>query len=607
MRVSLLGELEVFDDAGAPVVITGAKQRILLAVLASSPGRVVPTDVLAEAIWGADPPPAVRNGLQGLVSKVRRLVGSTDVIVMRAGGYVLDVASEDVDAHRFEQLVAQGRAAVSAGDLAVAVDVLAEGEALWRGDALADFMYDDFSSATRVRLGELRLEATEERLGAEVALGRPGTVAALESLVAAHPLRERLRALLMLALYRAGRQSDALRAYRDGRAILGEELGLEPGPELRRLEVAILAQDPTLDGAPPPVSDPPAPSRTRLALPAARTPLIGREREVQEVVRLAGQHRLLTLVGPGGVGKTRLALEAARRTAGAMEDGAALVELAAVGDPAAVRAAVTAGLGMTDPGRLAAMIADRELLVVLDNCEHVIDAAADVADHLLSHCPRLRLLATSREGLRIDGEIIWPVPPLAADEATALFVARATAAGAQLDRSGDVERVIGEICARLDGLPLAIELAAARVRAFPLAQVLARLNDRFRLLTGGSRTALPRQQTLRAVVDWSYDLLFDDEQRVFTRLSVFPGGCDLATVHAVCADDDGPTVLEPFDVEDLLQALVDKSLINASAGRSDVRYTQLQTLAHYGREKLAERGEAEAVRNAMAARFARLC
>ena len=328
---------------------------------------------------------------------------------------------------------------------------------------------------------------------------------------------------------------------------------------------------------------------------------------MEEVRRLAGQHRLLTLVGPGGVGKTRLALEAARRTAGELEDGAVLVELAAVGDPAAVRAAVATGLGLTEPGRLAAMIGDRELLVVLDNCEHVIDAAAEVADDLLSHCPRLRLLATSREGLRIDGEVIWPVPPLAADEATALFVARATAAGARLDRSDDVERAIGEICARLDGLPLAIELAAARTRAFPLAQVLSRLNDRFRLLTGGSRTALPRQQTLRAVVDWSYDLLFEDEQRVFTRLSVFPGGCDLATAQAVCADEDLEEVLDPLDVEDLLQALVDKSLISVSAGRSDARYSQLQTLAHYGREKLAERGEAEAVRNAMAACFARLC
>ena len=237
---------------------------------------------------------------------------------------------------------------------------------------------------------------------------------------------------------------------------------------------------------------------------------------------------------------------------------------------------------------------------MLDNCEHVIDTAAEVADDLLQRCPRLRLLATSREGLRIGGEAIWPVPPLALDDATSLFVARAAAAGARLELTADLAATISEICARLDGLPLAIELAAARVRAFPPHQILSRLNDRFRLLTGGSRTALPRQQTLQAVVDWSYDLLFDDEQRVFTRLSVFPGGCDLATAQAVCADDE----LDAFEVADVIQALVDKSLVNAAAGVTDVRFTQLQTLAQYGREKLAERGEAGPIRDAMAACFA---
>ena len=240
---------------------------------------------------------------------------------------------------------------------------------------------------------------------------------------------------------------------------------------------------------------------------------------------------------------------------------------------------------------------------MLDNCEHVIATAAEVAEDLLRHCPRLRLVATSREGLRIGGEAIWPVPPLAAARATSLFVSRAADAGARLDITDDSPATIAEICARLDGLPLAIELAAARLRAFPPQQILSRLNDRFRLLTGGSRTALPRQQTLQAVVDWSYDLLFDDEQRVFTRLSVFPGGCDLATARTVCADDE----LDAFEVEDIIQALVDKSLVNAAAAAAEVRFSELQTLAQYGREKLAERGEAGPVRDAMAARFAQLC
>ena len=250
------------------------------------------------------------------------------------------------------------------------------------------------------------------------------------------------------------------------------------------------------------------------------------------------------------------------------------------------------------------MIGERELLVVLDNCEHVITAAAEVAEDLLRRCPGLRLLATSREGLRVGGETIWPVPPLAADDAVELFLARARAAG-RADRALTDERraVIADICARLDGLPLAIELAAARTRAFPLAQIAARLNDRFRLLTGGSRTALPRQQTLRAVVDWSYELLFDDEQRVFERLSVFPGGCDLATAEAVCADD----ALAAADVADHLHALVDKSLVVAVPTGDGLRFTQLQTLAQYGRERLTERGDAVRIRDAMAAHFARLC
>jgi predicted ATPase/DNA-binding SARP family transcriptional activator len=601
MRVAVLGELAVLDDDEAVVVVTGAKQRILLVVLALTPGRVVPTDLLVEAIWGDDPPPAVRNGLQGLVSKLRRALGSADVIVMRGGGYALEIPPRDVDAVQFEECVALGRAAAVAGDLAAAVDAFAAGERLWRGDALADFAYDDFAAAPRTRWDELRLEAVEERLDAELRLGRPGTVAALESLVAAHPLRERLRGLLMLALYRAGRQADALRVYREGRHVLAEELGLDPGPELRRLEGAILAQDASLDGTGAVVQSQPQ-SGSRRRVPAQLTALVGRVTELDDVVRLVAEHRLVTLIGPGGVGKTTLALEVARRVEGDLEDGACLVELAAIGDPAAVPAAVAAALGLSDPRRLTVLIGDRELLIVLDNCEHVITAAAELAEDLLRHCPLVRLVATSREGLRISGEAIWAVPPLAGEDASSLFLARARAAGATLDVTPEVVEAVAEICARLDGLPLAIELAAARTRAFPLPQVLARLNDRFRLLTGGSRTALPRQQTLRAVVDWSYELLFDDEQRVFTRLSAFPGGADLATVQAMCADEH----LDRLDVADILQALVEKSLVNVTTGRFDLRYRQLQTLAQYGREKLAERDEAGPVRRAMAVRYAEL-
>ena len=603
MRVGLLGELEVVGDDGEVVAVTGAKQRALLAVLALHAGRSVPAEQLVDGLWGEDPPPAVRNGLQGLVSKLRRALGSTGIVTMRGGGYALELPPEAIDVHRYERLVAAGRAAAAGGDPARATALLVEADSLWRGEALAEFAYEDFASPTITRLAEVRLGAVEERLEAELRLGRHHElVGELDALVAAHPLRERPRCLLMVALYRAGRQADALRAYQEGRHVLGEELGLEPGPELRRLEAAVLAQDPSLD-APAPAGPAPVASSGRSTIPGSLTPLVGRDEEVRELTALLEDRRLVTLIGPGGVGKTRLALEVGRATSADLADGGCLVELAPVGDPAGVRGAITAALGLPDPNRLAEMIGARQLLLLLDNCEHVIATAAEVAEDLLRHCPGLRLLATSREGLRVGGETVWPGPPLPTSDAVRLFTERAAAAGTRLEATDDVLARITEICARLDGLPLAIELAAARTRAFPLQQIASRLNDRFRLLTGGSRTALPRQQTLRAVVDWSYELLFDDEQRAFERLSVFPGGCDLATARLVCADGSLPA----DDLEDIIHALVEKSLVIAAPVEGELRLRLLQTLAQYGREKLADRGEATQVRDAMATHYGRLC
>ena len=450
------------------------------------------------------------------------------------------------------------------------------------------FSYEEFASIAITRLSELRIAAVEERLDMELQLGRhQGVIGELEVLVIAHPLRERPRGLLMIALYRNGRQADALRIYQEGRRVLGEELGLEPGPELRQLEAAILAQDPSLDAPAVARPGPATWTQNHSTIPESLTPLVGRDEELRDLARLFDDRRFITLVGPGGVGKTRLALEVARAKSGALTYGGCLVELAPVGDPAGVRAVIAFALDVADPSRLAELIGERDLMIVLDNCEHVIATAAEVAEDLLRRCPGLRLLATSREGLRVGGETIWPVGPLAGDDAVQLFVERAQAAGARLELSDDLLLTISEICARLDGLPLAIELAAARTRAFPIQQILSRLNDRFRMLTGGSRTALPRHQTLRAVVDWSYELLFDDEQRVFERLSVFPGGCDLATAQAVCADEglSGP------GLEDVIHALVDKSLVIAVPKAKELRVMQLQTLAQYGRDKLVERGE----------------
>ena len=601
MRVGLLGGLEVVDDE-RDVVVAGAKLRALLALLTLHVGRVVPTDQIVDALWGENPPAAVRNGLQGLASKLRRALGSAELVAMRGGGYALELPPDAVDVHRYEQLVAAGQTAAADGDPRGAVTLLAEADALWRGVALADFTYEEFAAAAITRLSELRLAVIEERLDLELALGRhQGVIVQLEELVATHPLRERLRGLLMLALYRAGRQADALRVFQEGRHILAEELGLEPGHELRELEAAILAQDRSLDAPPAARSD--AVRAETYSIPETLTPIVGRDAELRELARLAAEHRFITLVGPGGVGKTRLAMEVARAESAALAFGACLVELAPVGDPAGVRAAIASALALPDPGRLAEVIGDREMLLVLDNCEHVITTAAEVAEDLLRRCPALRLLATSREGLRVGGETIWSVPPLAVGDAVSLFVTRARAGGAPLELSDDNTTVIADICSRLDGLPLAIELAAARTRAFPLQQISARLNDRFRLLTGGSRTALPRQQTLRAVVDWSYELLFDDEQRVFERLSVFPGGCDLATAEAVCADD----ALAADDLADLIHALVEKSLVIAVPRGDAVRFTQLQTLCQYGRERLTERGDAVRIRDAMAKHYAELC
>lgn len=604
MRIGLLGELEVHDDDGHELTVSGAKLRALLAVLALHAGRAVPTDQLVDALWGDDPPPAVRNGLQGLASKLRRALGSPDAVTMRGGAYALDLAPDAVDVHRYERLVTEARDASAAGDAATAIRLLSEGEALWRGEALADFTYDEFASLPIGRLSELRLSAAEERFDLELRAGRHvAVIPELEVVVRTHPLRERPRALLMLALYRAGRQAEALQVFQDGRRHLGDELGLDPGPELRQLESAILNQDPALDAPDAPVAVTAPVPPPRLALPEPLTALVGRDDERVDLRRCLSEHRLLTLVGPGGVGKTRLAIEVGRDVSRTLADGGVLVELAAIGDPAGVATAISNALGLTNPGRLAELLGERELLVVLDNCEHVITQAAALVEELLTRCPNLRLLATSREGLRVPGEVIWPVPPLRPADAVDLFEARVRAAGGRVAVSDETRAVIADICERLDGLPLAIELAAARTRAFPVQQLAARLDDRFRLLSGGARTALPRQQTLRAVVDWSYELLFHDEQRVFERLSVFPGGCDLMTAELVCAGDDVP----PEDVPDLVQALVDKSLVLAVPDGDDVRFSQLQTLVQYGREKLAERGDAGPIRDAMAAHFARLC
>ena len=598
----LFGQLEA-ADGGVALAVRGAKQRALLALLALHRGEPVSADRLIDVLWSDGLAAKPANALQAQIGQLRRTLGAGAIVTTEAG-YALAVGPDEVDVVRFEQLVAKGRRLAEAGEMAQASAVLGEALGLRRGEPLAEFAYAGFADTERAQLDELTLVAIETRAGADLVLGRHGELAGeLEAHCRQHPLRERLWELLILALYRAGRQADALRAYTEVRDRLVGELGIDPGPALRELQARILAQDPSLAAA--------SPAPVRAAAPAAAGNLrerlssfVGRDAELEQLLGAVRASRLVTLTGPGGTGKTRLAVEAAAALRAEYPDGAWLVELASVAAPDGVGPAVAGALGAVasafgspQPAGSAVQLivrhlAGRSLVVVLDNCEHVIAEAAALADTLAGAVPGLRLIATSREALGIPGEVLVPVGGLAIPAAVELFADRARAVQPGFLADGPAGDVIEDICRRLDGLPLAVELAAARIRALPLATVAERLDDRFRLLTGGARTALPRQQTLRAVVDWSYDLLFEDERRLFARLAAFTGGCDLAAAEAICADDQ----VRAGEILDVLSRLVDKSLVTGPGAGSEARFSQLQTLWQYGRDRLGESGEADAMR-----------
>jgi predicted ATPase/DNA-binding SARP family transcriptional activator len=602
MQVRLFGELEA-EHAGVPVPVRGTKQRALLALLALRPGQPVSADRLIDVLWGDGQAAHPANALQAQIGQLRRTLGPAAIVTTEAG-YALDAGPDDVDVVRFEQLAAQGRHLFEEGETAQASTTLSEALRLRRGEPLADFTYTGFFDAERTRLDELILTAIETRVEADLVLGRHGElVGELEALCRAHPLRERLWELLMLALYRAGRQAEALRAYTEARDRLVDELGIDPGPALRELEARILAQDPSLAAAGPAgLEAVPAPMTTG-NLRERLSSFVGRTAELEKLSEAVRSSRLVTLIGPGGVGKTRLAVEAAAILSEEHRDGAWLVEFASVAEPDGVAPAVAGALGAAVAGLIGPpspdstvelivrYLAGRSLVVVFDNCEHVIDQAAALAETLAGTVPGLRLIATSREPLGVPGEVLVPVGPLALPAAAELFADRARAVRPGFTADEHTRPVIDDICGRLDGLPLAVELAAARLRSLTLATLAERLDDRFRLLTVGARTALPRQQTLRAVVDWSYDLLFEDERRLFARLSVFVGGCGLDAAEAVCADDQVPA----GEILDILSRLVDKSLVAAPDAGRDARFMQLQTLWRYGRDRLGESGEAGAM------------
>jgi predicted ATPase/DNA-binding SARP family transcriptional activator len=578
MEVRLLGPLEV-TVSGRVVEVPGQRLRALLALLALDAGRVVSVDRLLDALYGEDLPQQAENALQQAVSKLRRRLGDAGVLVTRAPGYLLDVRPEDVDALRFEQLLAGAARLAADDDPAGASSAYDEALGLWRGEALTDLPLNDVVAPLRARLDERRLTAVEDRVEVELALGHHAEqVAELDALVADEPLRERRWGQLMLALYRSGRQADALRAFRRAQETLVEELGIEPGPELRALEGRILAQDESLATAP---AATPAPvPRPRSNLRAALGPCLGREDELARLADLLVDHRLVTIVATGGAGKTRIALELGHRLADA--GAVSWVDLVAVTDRAGVVGALRRTSGLAPGGdldELVTALSTSSVVLVLDNCEQAVEAVAVVVDELLARGPTVQVVATSREGLGVPGEVLFPLSALDVDTAVQLFTSVAPAGATD-------HEVVRAICERLDGLPLAIELAAARARHLGPTDLLDRLDQRFEVLAAGPRTAQARQRSLRALVDWSYDLLDADEQRAFARLAVFRDGVPLAAAAQAGSDDDLPAA----DVEDILLRLVDKSLVTADTTGPATRLRLLQTLRDYGAERLDEAG-----------------
>ncbi|MFI7058148.1 BTAD domain-containing putative transcriptional regulator [Streptosporangium canum] len=608
VRVGILGSL-VLDTATGPTRVGGARLRALLARLVLDAGRAVQPAALVEALWGESAPAGHLHALQSLVSRLRRVLDDPGLLTSGPAGYRLAVEPDAVDAVRFERLARAGRRAHAQSRPAEAAAILREALSLWRGPALADVREAPFAAAEAERLERARLAALEDRVEAELALGIDlDLVAELESLTATHPLRERLHAQLIRALALNGRGAEALAAYQRIRGLLADSFGSDPGPRLQEAHLAVLR------------GELPRPRRSHGNLDVPLTSFVGRDDDVRRVVELLGRVRLVTLVGPGGAGKTRLANTIGRRLT--PSGGVWSVPLAPVGADDVPRVVLdllrVREAGVPRPvtpeavlDHLVGTLADDDLVLVLDNCEHVIEAAAALAGTLLGRCPRLRVLATSREALRIDGETLHPVLPLELPEpgatveqaracaAVRLFHDRAAAVRPGFTPEGGALTATVEICRRLDGLPLAIELAAARLRALPVEAVAARLDDRFRLLTGGSRTALPRHRTLSAAVAWSWDLLDADERALLERLSVVPG---------TFTEDAAEAIGQVGDVRELLTALVDKSLLHPvePADPVEPRYRALETIREYGLERLAQRAEADVVRGRHAGFFMRL-
>jgi len=683
----ILGSVEV-ADGGVTKDLGGLRERTLLARLLLSAGQVVSADRLAEDLWAGDPPPHCMATLRVYISRLRRALGpGSAALLTQPPGYRMVISAGELDAGRFASLVAASREDLAAGRPEAAAAKLRAALGLWRGPPLSDIADFSFAQAEVVRLQEARLTAIEDLVEADLACGRHAALTSeLDGLVATYPLRERLCGQRMLALYRCGRQAEALQAYQELRTRLADELGIDPNPSLHRLQAAILRQEPRLDwageaggareavgardardadgargpggardsgrtrdtsgarspsgreagevtsaggaksaaslasaagraGAGSPAAGSPdgagglrtvAPRPVGSRLPAETTSFIGRESELATIEDLLGLSRLLTLTGPSGSGKTRLALRAGAQAAARYPDGVWLVELAPVTSPDLVTAVAASALSVREePGlalaeSLTTHLHDRTALLIVDNCEHVLDAAGELIAALLRACPALRVLATSQSRLGLVGEASWPVPPLilpdpavrdpeivAQAEAVRLLRDRATLARPGFTLTAQNAPAVSEICRRLDGIPLALELAAARLNALSAGQLAARIDDRFRLLAGGGRGGLPRHRTLQTAIEWSHDLLSETEQICFRRLAVFSGGCTLEAAEAVCPDQ----ALSAADIFETVTALVDRSLLTTEERCGSMRYGMLESIHQFARAQLDRAGE----------------
>ncbi|KAA2256328.1 AfsR/SARP family transcriptional regulator [Solihabitans fulvus] len=603
MRFRVLGQLTVLGTDGAAVALPGARARDVLAMLLTARPGAVTRQRLLDELWADGRARDPVNALHVQIAKLRAALPSADAdrLVTEPSGYRLVTRHGEVDADEFAALAERGRGLLADRRLAEARETLLAALALWRGPALADIGDHPFARPERGRLDELRLAAAEDAAEAGLAVGVPAAVTPeLTALLAEHPLRERAAGLLMLALSRSGRQADALAVFADVRGRLADQLGVDPSPALRARHAEVLRQD----GAAPP--SPPK----RVAAPAVGTlpiPLgafVGRDAELSSLTELLGRHRLVTLVGPGGGGKTRTAVQVGHRARRSHSDGVWLVELAAITRAGSVAEAVLAALapaegelGVAPAGapldRLVDLLRDRDLLLLLDNCEHVVDDTAGVVAALLRSCPRLTVLATSREPLAIDGERLAPLPPLSLDAAVELFRTCAAMLAPDLPSGPEADAAIRRVCARLDGLPLAVELAAARTKMMSVEDIESRLDDWLRLPGNPSRDVPARHHTLRAVLDWSFELLPAAERRAFESLAVFAGGCTLADAERVCADEE----LSGAEVVDVLGRLVDKSLLVPVRDPAGGRFRMLDTVLEYAGCALAASARGDEVRD----------